>query len=122
MLMVWNSDIFRNAILISLLPQTSSDSSQEIHAVLSQQNLNDYFWANLKLVNPFNRKLEDLQTQILNLGPDYFNPDDKQPMIYFRVLVNSNLFSQAVEYLKNYNEFWVQLVHFVIALSSNGIL
>lgn len=66
-------------------------------------------------------RLADLQAGLLARGEGAFNPDGRRPLAYFKVLLLSQQFEQAVYYLIKTAHFTVG-VHFAVALDYAGCL
>eukprot|EP00742_Colponemidia_sp_Colp-10_P004545 GILJ01004851.1.p1 GENE.GILJ01004851.1~~GILJ01004851.1.p1 ORF type:complete len:905 (+),score=132.16 GILJ01004851.1:60-2717(+) len=66
--------------------------------------------------------LKTLQQYITNWGPQHFNKDGRTPMLYFQVLLCTQQFERAVEFLLSVDLCIVEAVHFAIALDYYGLL
>ncbi|KAJ1921877.1 nuclear pore complex subunit [Mycoemilia scoparia] len=91
----------------------------------------DYLWLQLMLVRelesattaPGDRySLKDLQKLLLKFGPKHFDPAGNNPLLYFRVLLLSLQFEQAINYLVKSEIYQIEAVHFAIALSYYGYI
>ncbi|CAN6634581.1 nucleoporin Nic96p [Trichomonascus vanleenenianus] len=88
----------------------------------------DWLWVHLMLTResldfgPLHERysLVDLQKMIIQFGAKHFNPNRKNPGLYFQVLLLSGLFEYAVHYLYSFSQ--IDAVHFAIALSYYGLL
>jgi nuclear pore complex protein Nup93 len=82
------------------------------------QKTEDWIWYKLHLVQRnSNYTLGHLQEKITQLGPQYFSPKNES-LKYFRLLLLTQQFEKAIEYLcgRNIDGFEVEAVHFAIAL------
>jgi len=73
----------------------------------------DWIWYKLNVKN-----ISDLQSLILNFGPDHFCRG-ANVMRYFKLLLLTQQFSEAIKYLFNQNggQFAIEAVHFAIAIN-----
>jgi hypothetical protein len=87
--------------------------------------LNDYLWFSLKRCswssNSQNDGLKRLQSSILSLGATYFNEDGTQAVNYYKVLIMSQLFQEAIIYLHIQQEYLVQNTLVAFALDQIGV-
>eukprot|EP00164_Ancoracysta_twista_P017493 GFYU01029826.1.p1 GENE.GFYU01029826.1~~GFYU01029826.1.p1 ORF type:complete len:663 (-),score=185.63 GFYU01029826.1:114-2102(-) len=91
------------------------------------QTIQDYMWHKLCMVSPIGQSnnaytLEMLQDQVMSHGRQPDAPLKKNPLIYFQVLVMSQLFAQAVYFLMKVDLYAVEAVHFAIALDQYKLL
>lgn len=91
----------------------------------------DYIWLQLMLVREFSDveryaferyRLEDLQKDISSLGSNYFDTDQTNPWIYFKILLLTLQFEEAVDHLYKEKRLRLESVHFAIALAYSGLL
>jgi nuclear pore complex protein Nup93 len=68
------------------------------------------------------RGLEQLQRLILRYGPDHFNSKSRNPLLYFQVLLMTQQFERAVDYLVGVEEYQVEAVHMALTLYYYGAL
>jgi hypothetical protein len=109
----------------------------DISAAMVQQTIEDHLWWKLTLlegaeglrvpeamreqVDVNAMRLDALQADLLQRGEAAFNPDGRHPLSYFKVLLLSQQFEQAVYYLIR-TPFFSIGVHFAIALDYVGVL
>ncbi|KAI8328836.1 Nup93/Nic96-domain-containing protein [Chlamydoabsidia padenii] len=91
----------------------------------------DYLWLQLTLIrenldehNYWEEKytLYDLQQLIINYGPVLFDPTGTAPWIYFKVLLVTLQFEQAINYMYKNEGTRLQSIHFAMALMYYGLL
>lgn len=66
--------------------------------------------------------LSKLQNLLIEYGPDHFTKSGKNPLLYFQVLLMSQQFEKAIEYLCSVDGFTVESLHFAICLYYYGVL
>ncbi len=67
-------------------------------------------------------RLEDVQKDISKLGSKYFDHDETNPWIYFKILLLTNQFEEAINHLYKEKKLRLESVHFAIALYYCGLL
>ncbi|KAJ1673670.1 nuclear pore complex subunit [Spiromyces aspiralis] len=86
----------------------------------------DYIWLQLMLVRADESAdvpaasrytLRDLQRLLLKFGPKHFDPHGNNPLLYFRVLLLSLQFEQAINHLVQSEVYQVDAMHFAVALA-----
>ncbi|KAI8075008.1 Nup93/Nic96-domain-containing protein [Gongronella butleri] len=90
----------------------------------------DYLWLQLSLVqehaiNDYHHEqytLKKFQDTILQYGTKSFDPQGTTPWVYFKVLMASCQFEQAVNYLYKNEQTQLEAVHFAIVLMLFGLL
>ncbi|KAJ1981318.1 nuclear pore complex subunit [Dimargaris verticillata] len=95
------------------------------------QATEDYVWLQLALIresatgeeHPDDQySLRDLQRLLTRFGPNHFNPNGSNPILYFQVLLLSAQFEQAINFLLQHESYRVEAVHFAIALAYYGLI
>lgn len=136
-----SSDPFKVAIYNLI---TRCEDSPNIDGELIYPFTEDYIWYHLSMLEKGHRaaaaassalgvggrsshdasalSLEGLQDEITRLGANYFDPDDRNPLKFFNVLIMTQQFEQAVSFLSRCDSFRVEAVHFAIALDYYGLL
>jgi hypothetical protein len=115
-------DIFKEAIFILLTKHTS-----HTHPLLNA-NLSDYLWFNLARCSFTDESnspivtLKSLQSSILTHGSSYFNEDGSTPLNFYKVLIFTGLYEEAIEYLDKIDINRVENTHVAISLNEIGIL
>ena len=66
--------------------------------------------------------LANLQKMLRDWGPGHFDPTGSNPLFYFQILVLSQQFEQAVEYLSQFPDYSVEVVHLALILYHYGAL
>jgi len=66
--------------------------------------------------------LGKLQNLLLEYGAEHFNRNGRNPLLYFQILLMSQQFEKAIEYLSGIEQYQVEAVHFAIALYYYGVL
>ncbi|KAF8931015.1 hypothetical protein BGZ58_007898 [Dissophora ornata] len=92
--------------------------------------LEDFIWLQLALMRETRSDmtsqdkydLADFQALVLKYGPNYFNPNNNNPLQYFQVLIHSQQFERAIHYLWSFKSFNLETVHMSIALTYYGLL
>jgi len=86
----------------------------------------DFMWLQLAAIRDEDSDpeytLEALQNSLVQWGPAHFNPKGTNPLLYFQVLLLSQQFSQAIQYLDSHVQYKVEAVHFGCALYYFGLL
>lgn len=94
-------------------------------------SIEDWLWFHLSIINEFdiessssiifeNYSLENLQKQIISLGPKKFNSSSNNPL-YLKILILVGLYELSIQYTYEYiNE--CDAVHLAIGLSYYGLL
>ncbi|CEP18109.1 hypothetical protein [Parasitella parasitica] len=94
-------------------------------------NTEDYIWLQLTLVrevvdeesHSFNRyRLCDLQKHISSYNSSYFDPENTNPWIYFRIMILTLQFEKAIDFLYKQKNYRLETVHFAVALVYHGLL
>lgn len=67
-------------------------------------------------------RLEDLQKEITGLGNQYFNPDEPNPYIYFKILLLTHQFEEAIDHFYKQKRLCLEAVHFALPLFYCGLL
>lgn len=67
-------------------------------------------------------RLEDLQKDISSLGSKYFDTDGTNPWIYFKILLLTLQFEEAIDHLYKEKRSRLESVHYAIALAYSGLL
>ncbi|GAA5803362.1 hypothetical protein HPULCUR_008841 [Helicostylum pulchrum] len=91
----------------------------------------DYIWLQLMLIREvtdterysFERyRLEDFQKEITALGSKYFDRDETNPYTFFRILLLTLQFEEAIEHFCKQKKLRLETVHFALALVYCGLL
>ena len=92
----------------------------------------DYIWQKLNLIsnkeipswlnNHAINSLNSFQLSITQHGSTYFNPNQQEPLRYFKYLLLSLQFKQAIYYLFEYKQFESFALHFTIVLYHYNLL
>ncbi|KAI8644553.1 Nup93/Nic96-domain-containing protein [Parasitella parasitica] len=91
----------------------------------------DYIWLQLTLVREvtdeesysFNRyRLCDLQNHVSTYSSNYFDPENTNPWVYFRILILTLQFEKAIDFLYKQKNYRLETVHFAAALVYHGLL
>ncbi|KAI9482779.1 MAG: Nup93/Nic96-domain-containing protein [Benjaminiella poitrasii] len=90
------------------------------------QTIEDYVWLQLMLARENNDavvKLEserfsliDVQKNVTKNGGQYYNQEDSNPWIYFKILLLSLQFEKAIDYLYQQKYLRLETIHFAITL------
>lgn len=67
-------------------------------------------------------RLADVQKHVASYGSSYFDPDNTNPWIYFRILILTLQFEQAIGFLHKDKKYRLETVHFAVALVYHGLL
>ncbi|GAN05672.1 NIC-domain-containing protein [Mucor ambiguus] len=96
------------------------------------RTVEDFIWLQLTMVrevavvqepNALERySLADVQKHVASYGNSYFDPDNTNPWIYFRILILTLQFEQAIGFLHKDKKYRLETVHFAIALVYHGLL
>lgn len=113
-----HTDIFRKALYLLLGACEPNNSYTKVFS-----KTEDWIWYKLHLVNKANYTLADLRKKITDCGPQYFC-GNAQSLKYFRLLLYTQQFEEAVAYLygRTIEGYQVEAVHFAIALYMYGRL
>ncbi|KAG0211674.1 Nup93/Nic96-domain-containing protein [Mortierella sp. GBAus27b] len=92
--------------------------------------LEDFIWLQLSMIRETTNDtmpqdkydLADFQALVLKYGPNYFNPNNNNPLQYFQVLVYSQQFERAIHFLSSSKAYTLETVHMAIALTYYGLL
>lgn len=96
-------------------------------------SIEDYLWFHLSLVrleekqmplsfHAYRLQLVDIQQEIQEFGPSYFDPRGERPLFYTMILILSLQFAKAVDYLVKSDGFLFYGVHIGLVLYYYGIL
>ncbi|KAL9550891.1 hypothetical protein MBANPS3_004514 [Mucor bainieri] len=96
------------------------------------RTVEDFIWLQLTMVrevvvdqepSPLERyTLADVQKHVASYGNSYFDPDNTNPWIYFRILILTLQFEQAIGFLHKDKKYRLEAVHFAVALVYHGLL
>ena len=67
-------------------------------------------------------RLADVQKHVASYGSSYIDPDNTNPWIYFRILILTLQFEQAIGFLHKDKKYRLETVHFAVALVYHGLL
>ncbi|GJQ15774.1 hypothetical protein GpartN1_g7565.t1 [Galdieria partita] len=106
---------------------------QESDYSIVLSSIEDYLWFHLSLVRlderqmplsllAYRLQLVDIQQEILEFGPSYFDPKGERPLFYTMILTLSLQFAKAVDYLVKCDGFLFYGVHIGLILYYYGIL
>jgi len=96
-------------------------------------SIEDYLWFHLSLVRlderqmplslqAYRLQLVDVQQEIQEFGPSYFDPKGERPLFYTMILTLSLQFAKAIDYLVRCDGFLFYGVHIGLVLYYYGIL
>eukprot|EP00871_Galdieria_phlegrea_P002703 jgi/Galph1/3433/GphlegSOOS_G2086.1 len=105
--------------------------SSDYQSVLN--SIEDYLWFHLSLIRLDDKQLPlslqayrldlvNVQQEIRDFGPSYFDPKGERPLFYTMILILSLQFAKAVEYLSKCDGFLLYCVHIAIILYYYGAL
>ncbi|EPB91877.1 hypothetical protein HMPREF1544_01170 [Mucor circinelloides 1006PhL] len=96
------------------------------------RTVEDFIWLQLTMVrevavdeetNLLERyRLADVQKHVASYGNSYFDPDNTNPWIYFRILILTLQFEKAIGFLYKDKKYRLETVHFAVALAYHGLL
>ncbi|OMJ25774.1 Meiotically up-regulated gene 87 protein [Smittium culicis] len=97
------------------------------------QTTEDYLWNQLVMIREAGIKqnkpagslsytLSDFQALLNKFGQRHFDRDGTNPILYFTVLLCSLQFELAIDFLLLHEVYFVDAVHFTIALANSGLL
>eukprot|EP01127_Copromyxa_protea_P018780 TRINITY_DN5981_c0_g1_i1.p1 TRINITY_DN5981_c0_g1~~TRINITY_DN5981_c0_g1_i1.p1 ORF type:complete len:830 (-),score=190.91 TRINITY_DN5981_c0_g1_i1:158-2584(-) len=106
------------------------DSKKSYTNKIPRWSVQDWLWFQLSMVNlesgsspRSGHSLEDLQERIVTLGHSQFNKTGQTPLLYFQVLLMTQQFEMAVDFLYNdVQGYQVEMIHFAIAMYYYGLL
>jgi len=98
--------------------------------------LEDYIWFYLKICHTRNNEelyremnvayktltLSEFQENILNFNKEQQNVQGDDPLLRFKTLALVGLYPEAIEYLKDFPNYFIHCVHFGIFLNEAGLL
>lgn len=67
-------------------------------------------------------RLSDVQKHVASYGSTYFDPENTNPWIYFRILILTLQFEKSIEFLYKQKKYRLETVHFAVALVYHGLL
>lgn len=67
-------------------------------------------------------RLEDFQKEITTLGSKYFDRDETNPYTFFRILLLTLQFEEAIDHFCKQKKLRLETVHFALALVYCGLL
>lgn len=67
-------------------------------------------------------RLEDVQKEISSLGSQYFDRDEPNPYIYFKILLLTHQFEEAIDHFYKQKKLRLETVHFALPLFYCGLL
>jgi hypothetical protein len=124
---VYKKDIFKEALLLLFTKQITPS-----HALLNT-NLSDYLWFSLQKCY-FNTSesflnnnsdnlctLKLLKGAILSYGESYFNEDGSSPLNFYKVLIFTSQFEEAISYLDSIDQHRIENTHVALAINSIGL-
>jgi nuclear pore complex protein Nup93 len=102
---------------------------QRSHNDILRWTAQDFMWFKLNMVTsmddsgpPQMLSLPRLQTIIRDFGPSHFNRTGQQPLLYFQLLLLSQQFEFAIQYLDQTQQFPVETFHYAYVLYYYGVL
>jgi nuclear pore complex protein Nup93 len=67
-------------------------------------------------------RLADVQNHVSSYGSEYFDREESNPWIYFKILLMTLQFEKAIDYLYKQKRLRLETVHFAIGLAYHGLL
>lgn len=131
-----SNDPYRVLIYELLYRKTSVDrislEDEPFTSILAISSIEDWLWYQLSLSLPLASQpvglgkshsnspnfLKKFQDSIIELGPQYFMQDEKDPFIYFKILLLAGLYDSACSYLFYFQDyqFAIEALHVAIVL------
>lgn len=124
---VYKKDIFKEALLLLFTKQITPS-----HALLNT-NLSDYLWFSLQKCHFstsesfLNKDVDSLCTlkllkgAILSYGESYFNEDGSSPLNFYKVLIFTSQFEEAISYLDSIDQHRIENTHVALTINSIGL-
>jgi len=123
-------DVFKKMLFCVLI------KSQEVPSEDLLSRLGDYLWFNLKICSAYEEELNErgfkvssntrtlfeVQKEILKLDPEHFNPENTSPLNYVKTLFIIEAYDEALHFLRSFNEYSEELIHFAISLYESGLI
>eukprot|EP00029_Vermamoeba_vermiformis_P006383 TRINITY_DN2483_c0_g1_i2.p1 TRINITY_DN2483_c0_g1~~TRINITY_DN2483_c0_g1_i2.p1 ORF type:complete len:833 (-),score=260.37 TRINITY_DN2483_c0_g1_i2:26-2524(-) len=115
------------SIVFNLLGRCDATKS---YNAIRRWTTQDFMWFKLNMITSVEEvapavsvlSLPRLQSLLREYGPAHFNKDGQHPLLYFQILLLTQQFEVAIQYLESTGQFFVENLHFAHCLYYYGIL